>query len=401
MDPISTRCCIAGGGPAGMMLGLLLARAGIDVVVLEKHADFLRDFRGDTVHPSTMQVMHELGLLDAFLALPHSEVRTLGVQIGAEFFEFADFSHLPTRCKFVAFMPQWNFLDFLAAEAKRYPTFRLLMQTEATGLVREDDRMIGVSALGPDGALQIRAELVIGADGRHSTLRDAAGFEVVDRGAPMDVLWLGVSKHTSDPGQTLGRVDAGRIFIMLDRNDYWQCAFVIPKGGIDEVHAHGLEAFRADIVQLAPFLQDRVHELATWDDVKLLTVAVNRLDTWYRPGLLFIGDAAHAMSPVGGVGINLAIQDAVAAANILVPRMRQGAATLDDLRAVQRRRELPTRLTQRTQVLIQNRVISNVLRGTTTPKPALAVRILGRCAPLRRLPARAVGMGFRPEHIRH
>ena len=401
MDPISTRCCIAGGGPAGMMLGLLLARAGIDVVVLEKHADFLRDFRGDTVHPSTMQVMHELGLLDAFLALPHSEVRTLGVQIGAEFFEFADFSHLPTRCKFVAFMPQWNFLDFLAAAAKRYPTFRLLMQTEATGLVREDDRMVGVSALGPDGALQIRAELVIGADGRHSTLRDAAGFEVVDRGAPMDVLWLRVSKHTSDPGQTLGRVDAGRIFIMLDRNDYWQCAFVIPKGGIDEVHAHGLEAFRADIVQLAPFLQNRVHELATWDDVKLLTVAVNRLDTWYRPGLLFIGDAAHAMSPVGGIGINLAIQDAVATANILVPRMRQGAATLDDLRAVQRRRELPTRLTQSMQVLVQNRVISNVLRGTTTPKPALAVRILGRYSFLRRLPARAVGMGFRPEHIGH
>ena len=401
MDPISTRCCIAGGGPAGMMLGLLLARAGIDVVVLEKHADFLRDFRGDTVHPSTMQVMHELGLLDAFLALPHSEVRTLGVQIGAEFFEFADFSHLPTRCKFVAFMPQWNFLDFLAAEAKRCPTFRLLMQTEAAGLIREDDRMVGVSALGPDGALQIRAELVIGADGRHSTLRDAAGFEVVDRGAPMDVLWLRVSKHTIDPGQTLGRVDAGRIFIMLDRNDYWQCAFVIPKGGIDEVHAHGLEAFRADIVQLAPFLQDRVHELATWDDVKLLTVAVNRLDTWYRPGLLFIGDAAHAMSPVGGVGINLAIQDAVATANILVPRMRQGAATLDDLRTLQRRRELPTRLTQRTQVLIQNRVISNVLRGTMTPKPPLAVRILGRYALLRRLPARAVGMGFRPEHIRH
>jgi 2-polyprenyl-6-methoxyphenol hydroxylase-like FAD-dependent oxidoreductase len=401
MDDISTRCCIAGGGPAGMILGLLLARAGIDVVVLEKHADFLRDFRGDTVHPSTMEVMHELGLLDAFLALPHSEVRSLGVQIGAEFFEIADFSHLPTRCKFIALMPQWDFLDFLAAEAKRYPTFRLLMQTEASGLLREDDRMVGVSALGPDGSLAIRAELVVGADGRHSTLRDAAGFEVVDRGAPMDVLWLRLSKHPSDPGQTLGRVGAGRIFIMLDRNDYWQCAFVIPKGGIDEVHAQGLEAFRADIVQLAPFLRDRVHELATWDDIKLLTVAVNRLDTWYRPGLLFIGDAAHAMSPVGGVGINLAIQDAVATANTLVPRMRQGAATLDDLRAVQRRRELPTRLTQRMQVLIQNRVISNVLRGTATPKPPWAVRILGRYPVLRRLPARAVAMGFRPEHIRH
>jgi 2-polyprenyl-6-methoxyphenol hydroxylase-like FAD-dependent oxidoreductase len=353
------------------------------------------------VHPSTLQVMHELGLLDAFLALPHSEVRSLGVQIGAEFFEVADFSHLPTRCKFIALMPQWDFLDFLAAEAKRYPTFGLLMQTEATGLLREDDRMVGVSASGPEGPLEIRAELVIGADGRHSTLRDAAGFEVVDRGAPMDVLWLRLSKHATDPAQTLGRVDAGRFFIMLDRNDYWQCAFVIPKGAIDEVHTRGLDAFRADIVQLAPFLRDRVHELATWDDVKLLTVAVNRLDTWYRPGLLFIGDAAHAMSPVGGVGINLAIQDAVAAANILVPRMRGGAASLHDLRAVQRRREWPTRMTQRMQIAIQNRVISNVLRGTATPKPPRAVRMFGRYPALRRLPARIVGMGFRPEHIRH
>ena len=384
-----------------MMLGLLLARAGIDTVVLETHADFLRDFRGDTVHPSTMQVMHELGLLDAFLALPHSEVRTLGVQIGDELFQVVDFSHLPTRCKFVAFMPQWDFLDFLAAAAKRYPTFRLLMRTAATGLIREGDRMVGVAAQGPDGPVEIRAELVVGADGRHSTLRDAAGFEVVDRGAPMDVLWLRLSRRPDDPGQTLGRIDAGRFFIMLDRNDYWQCAFVIPKGGIDAVHARGLEAFHAEIVLLAPFLRDRVHELASWDDVKLLTVAVNRLDTWFRPGLLFIGDAAHAMSPVGGVGINLAIQDAVAAANILVPRMRNGAATIDDLRAVQRRREFPTRVTQRLQVLIQNRVISSVLRGTTTPKPPFAVRMVGRFPAMRRMPARAIGMGVRPEHIRH
>ncbi len=401
MDNISTRCCIAGGGPAGIMLGFLLARAGIDVVVLEKHGDFLRDFRGDTVHPSTLQVMHELGLLDAFLARPHSEVRSLGAQIGADFIEIADFSHLPTRCKFIAFMPQWDFLDFLAGEAKRYPTFRLLMQTEATGLIRDGDRMVGVSAHSADGSLEIRAELVIGADGRHSTLRDQAGFEIIDRGAPMDVLWLRLSKQPSDPGQTLGRLDAGRIFIMLDRDDYWQCAFIIPKGAIDEVHARGLDAFRAEIVRLAPYLRDRVHELATWDDVKLLTVAVNRLDTWYRPGLLFIGDAAHAMSPVGGVGINLAIQDAVATANILVPRLRRGAATPNDLRAVQRRRELPTRLTQRMQVLIQNRVISNVLRGTQTPKPPWAVRMLGHYPVLRRLPARVIGMGFRPEHVRH
>jgi 2-polyprenyl-6-methoxyphenol hydroxylase-like FAD-dependent oxidoreductase len=401
MPDISTRCCIAGGGPAGMMLGLLLARAGIDVVVLEKHADFLRDFRGDTVHPSTMQVMEELGLLDAFLARPHSEVRTLGGQIGEDYVEFADFTHLPTRAKFVAFMPQWDFLDFLAEHAKRYPTFRLLMSTEATGLMREGDRMVGVTAQGPDGKLEINAHLTVAADGRHSTLRDGAGFEVVEIGAPMDVLWLRLSKLPDDPGQTLGRIDAGRIFIMLDRNDYWQCAFVIPKGGIDAVHARGLETFRADIVRMAPFLRDRVNQLASWDDVKLLTVAVNRLNTWFRPGLLCIGDAAHAMSPVGGVGINLAIQDAVATANILVPKLREGGATVDDLRAVQRRREPPTRKTQRLQVAIQNRVIGNVLSRTTKPKPPFAVRLLGWVPLLRRLPARIIGMGFRPEHIRH
>jgi 2-polyprenyl-6-methoxyphenol hydroxylase-like FAD-dependent oxidoreductase len=401
MADITTRCCIAGGGPAGMMLGFLLARAGIDVVVLEKHGDFLRDFRGDTVHPSTMQVMHELGLLEAFLARPHSEVRELAVQIGDELFKVADFSHLPAQAKFIAFVPQWEFLDFVAGEAKRYPGFRLLMNTEATGLMREGDRMVGVTAQGPDGLLEINAHLTVAADGRHSALRDGAGFHVVDFGAPMDVLWLRLSKSPSDPAQTLGRIDAGRFFIMLDRNDYWQCAFVIPKGGIDEVHARGLEAFRAEIARLAPYLKDRAQELRSWDDVKLLTVAVNRLATWYRPGLLCIGDAAHAMSPVGGVGINLAVQDAVAAANILVPRLRESGATLDDLRAVQRRREPPTRMTQRMQVAIQNRVISNVLRGAATPKPPFAVRMLGWSPMLRRLPARIIGMGFRPEHIRH
>ncbi len=401
MPDTTTRCCVVGGGPAGMMLGFLLARAGIDVVVLEKHADFLRDFRGDTVHPSTMQVMHELGILDAFLTRPHSEIRTIGVQIGDSFLQVADFSHLPTQAKFIAFMPQWDFLDFIAEQANRFPTFRLMMRTEATDLIREGDQMIGVRARGPDGMLDIHAQLIIACDGRHSTLRDAAGFGVVEVGAPMDVLWLRLSKHADDPAQTLGRIDAGRIFIMLDRNDYWQCAFVIPKGGIDEVHASGLEAFRAEIVRLASFLQDRVQELTTWDDVKLLTVAVNRLDTWFRPGLLCIGDAAHAMSPVGGVGINLAIQDAVATANILVPRLTRGQVTLDDLRAVQRRRAWPTRMTQRLQVAVQNRVISNVLRTTATPTPPFAARMLGRFALLRRLPARIIGMGFRPEHIRH
>jgi 2-polyprenyl-6-methoxyphenol hydroxylase-like FAD-dependent oxidoreductase len=401
MPDTTTRCCVVGGGPAGMMLGFLLARAGIDVVVLEKHADFLRDFRGDTVHPSTMQVMHELGILDAFLARPHSEIRTLGLQIGDTFLQVADFSHLPTQAKFIAFMPQWDFLDFLTEQANRFPTFRLMMRTEAIDLIREGDQMIGVRARGPDGMLDIHAQLIIACDGRHSTLRDAAGFGVVEIGAPMDVLWLRLSKHPTDPAQTLGRIDAGRVFIMLDRNDYWQCAFVIPKGGIDEVHASGLDAFRAEIVRLASFLQDRVQELTTWDDVKLLTVAVNRLDTWFRPGLLCIGDAAHAMSPVGGVGINLAIQDAVATANVLVPRLTRGQVTLEDLRAVQRRRTWPTRMTQRLQVAVQNRIISNVLRTTATPAPPFAARMLGRFALLRRLPARIIGMGFRPEHIRH
>ena len=397
MADLTTRCCIAGGGPAGMMLGFLLARAGIDVVVLEKHADFLRDFRGDTVHPSTMQVMHELGLLDAFLDRPHSEVRTLAAQIGDDLITMADFSHLPVAAKFVAFMPQWDFLNFLADEARRYPSFRLLVSTEAAGVLRKSGRVVGITT--HDG--EIRADLVVAADGRHSTLRNAGGFNVREIGAPMDVLWLRLSKSPRDPGQTLGRIDAGRFFIMLDRNDYWQCAFVIPKGGIDQVHARGLEAFRADIVSLAPHLRDRAHEIATWDDVKLLTVAVNRLETWYQPGLLCIGDAAHAMSPVGGVGINLAIQDAVAAANVLVPKFRQGAVAPDDLRAIQHRRDWPTRMTQRMQVMIQNKVISNVLGSTTTPKPPWQVKMLNWLPILRRVPARVIGMGFRPEHIRH
>ena len=397
---LTTTCCVAGGGPAGMMFGLLLARAGIDVTVLEKHADFLRDFRGDTVHPSTLQLMHELGLLDEFLARPHQEVRKLSVEIGGETVQVGDFTHLPTRCKFIALMPQWDFLDFLAGHARRYPGFHLLLRTEGVGLVCDGDRVTGVMAQAPEGPLEIRAGLVVATDGRHSTMRDAAGLKVIDRGAPMDVLWLRLSRRDSDPSQTLGRVDAGRIMVTLDRGDYWQCAFLIAKGGFDALRNGGLEAFRAEIVRMAPHFRDRVHEISSWDDVKLLTVAVNRLDRWYATGLLLIGDAAHAMSPIGGVGINLAIQDAVAAANILIPKLRQGAATPDDLRAVQRRRELPTKLTQRMQIAIQNRVISSVLRSTQTPRPPWVVRMLGRFPVLQRFPARVVGLGFRPEHIR-
>jgi 2-polyprenyl-6-methoxyphenol hydroxylase-like FAD-dependent oxidoreductase len=397
---VSVRCCIAGGGPAGMMLGLLLARAGIAVLVLEKHADFLRDFRGDTIHPSTLEVMHELGILEEFLQRPHQEVRTLGAQIGDAFLQVADFEHLPTHCRFVALMPQWDFLNFIAEQAKRYPGFQLEMEAEATGLIEEGGLVTGLRAETPRGDLVVRADLVVGADGRHSTVREKAGLEISDFGAPMDVLWMRLSRRPTDPGQTLGRVDAGRIFVMLNREDYWQCAYVIPKGGFDQIRLDGLEAFRGEIERLAPYLSDRVSELGDWSDIKLLTVAVDRLRVWHRPGLLCIGDAAHAMSPIGGVGINLAIQDAVAAANILAPRLLQGTVNEDDLRAVQRRREFPTRATQKLQLFVQNRVIGQVLQGTGKLSPPLAVRLLAQWPLLRRIPARLIGLGFRPEHVK-
>src|SRR5262245_26656421 len=310
-EVIRAKCCVAGGGPAGMVLGLLRARAGVEVVVLEKHADFLRDFRGDTIHPSTLEVVHELGLLDDFLSRPHQEVRELRAVFGGNEFPLADFTHLPTHCKFLAFMPQWDFLDFVADHAKTYPTFRLVMRAEVTDLISENGRVAGVRAATPDGPLEVRADLTVGADGRHSTVRAKAGLPVTDLGAPIDVLWMRLSRKPDDPAVPLGRIDRGRFFAMLYRDEFWQCGFVIPKGGNEVVRARGLEAFRAEIAAVAPDLAGRVHELRTWDDVKLLTVKVDRLKKWYRPGLLCIGDAAHAMSPVGGVGINLAIQDAV------------------------------------------------------------------------------------------
>jgi len=398
-ETITTRCAIAGGGPAGMMLGFLLARAGIDVVVLEKHADFLRDFRGDTIHPSTLQIMYELGLLGEFLKRPHQEVRELKGQIGDERVIIGDFRYLPTHCNFIGLIPQWDFLNFLAEHARRYRGFHLRMQARATDLIVEDERVVGVRAETPDGPLEIRADLVVGADGRHSDIRERAGLEVEDFGAPMDVLWLRLSKRPEDSQQTLGRIQAGVVFVMLDRGDYWQCAYVIPKGGYDKMRAAGLEAFRAAIVALNRALADRVREIASWDDVKLLTVSVDRLKRWARPGLLCVGDAAHAMSPIGGVGINLAIQDAVAAANILWEKLRTGPVPLEILKKVQERREWPTRATQRLQLFIQDRVISNVLARKTTPRPPLVVKLLQWFPPLRRIPARVLGMGFRPEHV--
>jgi 2-polyprenyl-6-methoxyphenol hydroxylase-like FAD-dependent oxidoreductase len=398
-ETITTRCAIAGGGPAGMMLGFLLARAGVDVLVLEKHADFLRDFRGDTIHPSTLEIMHELGLLDDFLKRPHSEVRELTGLIGEDRVVLADFSHLPTRCQFVAFMPQWDFLDFLADHAKLYPSFHLHMQADVDGLFKDGDKVVGLTAKTPEGMIEVRADLVVGADGRHSAVRDLAGLEVEDFGAPMDVLWLRLSKRPGDGAQSLGRIQAGRLFVMLDRGDYWQCAFVIPKGGFNELRRQGLDAFRAAIVALNPALADRVKEIASWDDAKLLTVKVDRLKRWYRDGLLCIGDAAHAMSPVGGVGINLAIQDAVAAANILALPLRKGPVSVELLSKVQARRQWPTEMMQWVQLQVQKRVISNVLTMTEQPRAPFAVRLLNRYPVLRRLPARLIGMGFRPEHV--
>jgi 2-polyprenyl-6-methoxyphenol hydroxylase-like FAD-dependent oxidoreductase len=400
MERITTTCCIAGGGPAGMMLGFLLARAGVDVVVLEKHRDFLRDFRGDTIHPSTLELMHELGLLEEFLRLPHQEARHLSGIVGDTSVRIADFAHMPTQCKFIALMPQWDFLDFLASKAQRFSGFHLRMQAEVTDVVEKGGRIAGVEAMTPKGPLEVTADLVVGADGRHSIVRERAGLQVDDIGAPIDVLWMRLTRRPSDGGEPLGRIGVGRMLVMIDRGDYWQCAYVIAKGEFEAIKNRGLGAFRAAVVELAPEMHDRVMELKSWDDIKLLTVKVDRLRQWHRAGLLCIGDAAHAMSPVGGVGINLAIQDAVAAANRLAAPLHDGTVTEDDLAAVQRRRTFPTRATQWLQVQVQNHVLKAVLAGRKKPVPPWPVRVLSRCPLLQYIPARLVGIGFRPEHVR-
>jgi 2-polyprenyl-6-methoxyphenol hydroxylase-like FAD-dependent oxidoreductase len=404
-DQIHTRCCIAGGGPAGMMLGLLLARAGVDVIVLEKHGDFLRDFRGDTVHPSTLELMHELGLLTSFLQRPHDEARDLSINIGGRVLKVADFSRLSTQCKFIALMPQWDFLDFLRDEAVRYANFRLIQNARVDSLLEDSERVTGVQVTTSEGPLQVHADLVIGADGRHSTVREAAQLQVRNLGAPIDVLWLRLPTAEGDPTSTGARLDAGQFFVMLHRGSYWQCAYVIAKGGIEDIHARGLPAFQAELSRIAPMFADRVASLQSWDDIKLLSVSVDRLEQWWKPGLLCIGDAAHAMSPVGGIGINLAIQDAVATANILAlslanPEITSLALT-PFLAKVQTRRLFPTRVTQAAQVAIQNRILAPVVnraqdKPLSVPWP---MRLLNLIPLLRGIPAYAVGIGVRPEHV--
>ena len=398
-ETITAQCAIAGGGPAGVMLGFLLARAGVNVVVLEKHTDFFRDFRGDTIHPSTLEVMHELGLLDAFLKLPHEKVDHVGVEIGDRSVQVADFSHLPTAAKFVAMMPQWDFLDFLAVQGKRYPSFHLRMGADVDELLTDNGKVIGLKAATRDGDLEVLSDLVVGTDGRHSTVRSLARLEVEDIGAPMDVLWMRLSRKPEDGAETFGRVEPGRFFIMINRGDYWQCAYIIPKGGFNQLRRNGMESFRQTIMALNPSLGARVRELETWDDVKLLSVRVDRLKKWHRPGLLCIGDAAHAMSPIGGVGVNLAVQDAVAAANILALPLLERNVSDADLARVQKRRSFPVKMTQRIQVFLQDRVITSVLSATEIPDVPFPLKILDDFPLLRRIPGRVVGLGFQPEHV--
>ena len=404
IEQVETGCIVVGGGPAGMMLGFLLARAGIDIVVLEKHADFLRDFRGDTLHPSTMEIMHELGLLDELLRLPHQQAERLAVIIDGQPFAGPDFTHLPTRAKFVALMPQWDFLNFLLRHARRYPAFQLRMRTEAVELLEESGRVVGVRAHGPDGTLELRAPLVVGTDGRHSTVRTSSGLPLVDHGVPIDVLWFRVPKDDETSAEqttpVLGRIQGDQLLVMLDRGDYYQCGYLIRKGQFDEIKALGLEAFRANTAQLAPPLARTIGAIDDWDKVKLLTVQVNRLTRWYRLGLLCIGDAAHAMSPAGGVGINLAIQDAVATANLLAEPLRQGQVTENDLRRVQQRRELPVRVIQALQVAIHRRMFGRPGHSPLFQMPWPEAKLLKLFAPLlRRVAARLIGIGIRAEHV--
>ncbi|MFC5865565.1 FAD-dependent oxidoreductase [Acidicapsa dinghuensis] len=395
---LETGCCIAGGGPAGIMLGYLLARQGVEVTVLEKHQDFFRDFRGDTVHPSTLEVLGELGLLEDFLQLPHQTVESVGVVVGNSRLEVADFRHVPTRCKFVALMPQWDFLNFLTAHANRFPTFRLLMQHEVIDLSTKGRRINGVIARNAGRQVEIHADLVVGCDGRHSITRRAARLEVIEHGVPIDVLWFRISRHPGDPAEVLGNVNYGKALILINRSDYFQAGLIIPKGSFDQIKAEGIDAFRSTILQIVPWLHDRVGELQDWDHVKILTVQINRLRRWHRPGMLCIGDAAHAMSPAGGVGINLAIQDSIAAANLLTQPLLQRRVRNHHLAAVQSRRLFPTWMTQSVQ-LAAHRGLARIFETTGPVHAPWQLKAVTHIPGIHRVLGYAVGMGVRPERI--
>jgi len=400
-EVVSTTCCVVGGGPAGMMLGYLLARSGIQVTVLEKHNDFFRDFRGDTVHPSTLEVLHELGLLTDFLKLPHQEVTSAGMVIGDSSFRVADFRHVPARCKFVALMPQWDFLNFLSNRAKTFPSFELRMQHEAIDLIRDDGHITGVLARVADGrTVQIRADLVVGCDGRHSVTRRASQLKLLEFGVPIDVLWFRISRKPDDPAQVLGNVNYGKALILINRSDYFQAGLIIPKGSFAEIKRGGIEQFRGNILRIAPYLDSRVNELRDWDQVNVLTVRINRLQKWYCAGLLCIGDAAHAMSPAGGVGINLAIQDAVAASNLLRPYLGEACVSESALAAVQRRREFPTRVTQAVQVGA-HRGFARIFSNPGPLKAPWQLKVALHFPGVHRAMGYAVGIGARPEHVRN
>jgi len=397
---MKVRCCIVGGGPAGMMLGYLLGRAGIDVVVLEKHADFFRDFRGDTVHPSTLQVMDELGLIDGFLKLPHQRLQQMDGLFGGTKVRIADLSRLNTKYPFIAFMPQWDFLNFLREAGTGFASLKVLMNTEAVDLIRRGEAIAGVRARTPGGVIDIEADLTIACDGRHSTVREHAGLAVEEIGAPMDVLWFRVGRKPNETENLFARIEPGKMMVTFDRGDYWQCAYVIAKGQYDAVRARGLQALLDDVARMAPVLRSGIGDVKSFDDVKLLTVAINRLSDWTRPGLLCIGDAAHAMSPVGGVGVNLAVQDAVATANLLAEKLTHGCPTEHELDAVRRRREFPVKMTQAMQAIVQNHIISGALKPGNQPlKVPLVLRLINAMPWLQGIPARFIAIGVRPEHV--